>query len=138
MVAWANSGDPKALPDKDRDWMFSQYKGRIDELVEENRTGELKQSSFQGSVRKTCGRILFLLCRTLIPALRLKDDSKSKQNLAGLLRLKGDYLRYLCKFTTGGVFESQESLGVGEKNGEQAKKSYEEAVRICSHVYTPL
>jgi len=116
----------------DRDWSFAQYKDRIDELVGQKRRGELKDTVFEESVRKTCSRLLTVIERSLLPAAVANKD---KVEIALYTRLKADYLRYMCKFTECGAIEIF-SFGRGHEcektNAQVAEESYEGALRLYS------
>lgn len=121
-------GHGDEVPTKAMDWMFARYKGKMDRSIRALHQGSLKQSSFEDSVKKTCNRMLYLICHTLIPEANSRED---EDKIALLMKLRGDYLRYLCKFTRGGSDGTAEALKHGEKNAEVCEQSYAACMEHC-------
>eukprot|EP00746_Dinoflagellata_sp_MGD_P165158 gnl/MRDRNA2_/MRDRNA2_94270_c0_seq1.p1 gnl/MRDRNA2_/MRDRNA2_94270_c0~~gnl/MRDRNA2_/MRDRNA2_94270_c0_seq1.p1 ORF type:complete len:1019 (+),score=241.77 gnl/MRDRNA2_/MRDRNA2_94270_c0_seq1:59-3115(+) len=127
----------EVLPNRGRMWMFGQYKARIDELLDQKRGNAITQEVFDDAITKTCGRVLHLLSNCLIPEAQTAKDWKS---VALYVRMQGDYLRYLCKFTSKAIGEravvkANSSGGKTSTNRDAAEWSYKTGMQtIDNHI----
>eukprot|EP00746_Dinoflagellata_sp_MGD_P084014 gnl/MRDRNA2_/MRDRNA2_33387_c0_seq1.p1 gnl/MRDRNA2_/MRDRNA2_33387_c0~~gnl/MRDRNA2_/MRDRNA2_33387_c0_seq1.p1 ORF type:complete len:562 (-),score=117.79 gnl/MRDRNA2_/MRDRNA2_33387_c0_seq1:100-1569(-) len=60
------------------------------------------------------------------------------QDEALFLRMCGDYLRYICKFTHNGVRSRADTVPDGMTNVQAAEKAYLDSLEICRSCHSPL